>query len=152
MSKLYATLPLTCVLLGEKRLGHEATSYWSTKVSVSLYYFEEAFGFCEHLYDRLRSGLPIKYLDEVLAYERGCLELQQPRSETEAPSRQLIRFRHDPEILLSQLTNGKRPRAVPLLACTLSGSLDDAGNVQWNFVADKRKLPKTTAIVNNESH
>lgn len=142
LSKLYATLPLTCALLGKQRLGREVTLYWAARMSVSLYYFEEAFGFCDHLQARLRSGLRVVYLDEVLAYERACLELQRPRREGDAPAPRFIKFHHDPEILLNRLTHGRRPRGVPALDCTLRGELDEAGKVQWHFVSDEAKLRK----------
>lgn len=146
LSKLYATVPLTCALLGEQRLTREVNLYWAARASLSLYYFEEAFGFCDHLESRLRAGLTVAYLDEVLAYERGCIELQRPRNKGEKkPSAQVINFVHDPQILLSRLTNGRRPRAIPKLECTLSGSLDKQGKVQWHFIEDARKTPKRRA-------
>jgi hypothetical protein len=136
LSKLYATLPLTCALLGKKRLGREVKLYWAARVSVSLYFFEEAFGFCDHLAERLQSGLRVTYLDEVLAYERATLELQRPRNCEDAPAAQLVNFQHDPEILLNCLTRGQRPRAVPVLNCTLFGELDEDDKVQWHFLED----------------
>jgi hypothetical protein len=135
LSKLYATLPLTCALLGKRRLAREVTSYWEARISASLYFFDEAFGFCDHLQARLRAGWRVAYLDEVLAYERAALELQRPRTEAHAPQR--VRFQHDPEILLNSLARGERPRAVPTLPCTLLGELDADGKVQWHFLADE---------------
>jgi hypothetical protein len=143
LSKLYATLPMTCTLLGDDRLAREVGLYWSARVSVSLYYFEEAFGFCDHLQARLRSGLRVAYLDEVLAYERACLELQRPRHDGDVPAAQLVMFRHDPELLLSRLAMGRRPRAIPQLSCTLLGELDADNKMQWHFVVNvvKKKTP-----------
>jgi hypothetical protein len=149
LSKLYATLPLTCALLGKQRLGREVTLYWAARMSVSLYYFEEAFGFCDHLQARLRSGLRIVYLDEVLAYERACLELQRPRRKGDAPAPQFIKFHHDPEILLNRLTHGRRPRAVPALDCTLRGELDEAGKVQWHFMSEPPAVAGGSSQVKN---
>jgi hypothetical protein len=140
LSKLYATLPLTCALLGDERLGREVRLYWAARVSISFYFFEEAFGFCDHLEKRLRSGLRVAYLEEVLAYERASLELQSPRHNGDTPAPQLIQFQHDPEILLNRLAHGRRPRAVPALNCTLLGQLDEENKVQWNFV---KNTPKT---------
>jgi hypothetical protein len=137
LSKLYATLPLTCALLGKQRLSREVKLYWAKRISVSLYFFEEAFGFCDHLLERLSHGMRAAYLAEVIAYERASLELQRPRSNTEAPAaRQHVRFQHDPEILLTRLSHGHKPRAVPALSCTLLGELDEANKVQWHFLAD----------------
>ena len=135
LSKLYATLPLTCALLGEKRLGREASLYWAARASVSLYYFEEAFGFCDHLRAGMKAGLRIMYLDEVLAYERACLELQRPRSNADSPINYVIEFQHDPEVLLNSLVRGKKPRAVPTLKCKVLGQVTKEGEVQWHFIA-----------------
>jgi hypothetical protein len=143
LSKLYATLPLTCTLLGDGRLAREIGLYWSACVSVSLYYFEEAFGFCDHLQARLRSGLRVAYLDEVLAYERASLELQRPRRDGDVPAPQLVMFRHDPELLLGRLAAGRRPRAIPQLSCTLLGKLDAENKMLWHFVVNSTKK-KTT--------
>jgi len=134
LNKLYATLPLTCALLGKKRLSREVRLYWAARVSASLYFFEEAFGFCDHLEERLRSGLRVAYLDEVLAYERATLELQRPRNSEDAPAPQIVNFQHDPEILLNRLSRGQKPRAVPALNCTLFGQLDADEKVQWHFL------------------
>ena len=145
LSKLYATLPLTCALLGKRRLAREVRLYWAARVSVSLYFFEEAFGFCDHLEERLQSGLRVAYLDEVLAYERATLELQRPRDREDAPASQLVEFEHDPEILLNCLSRGQRPRAIPVLNCTLFGELDEDDKVQWHFLADKAKTSHAKA-------
>jgi hypothetical protein len=142
LSKLYAALPLTCALLGKRRLAREVTRYWEARLSVSLYFFDEAFGFCDHLRERLRAGWRVAYLDEVLAYERASLELQRPLQETDAHAPQRVRFRHDPEILLNSLSRGERPRAIPTLNCTLLGELDTDGKVQWHFLADERQRRK----------
>lgn len=136
LSKLYATLPLTCALLGKRRLVREVNLFWAARPSISLYYFEEAFGFCDQLKKRLRTGLKVTYLDEVMAYECGCLELRRPRSNNEAPDPQVIEFQHDPDILLNCLVRGKRPRSVPLMKSTLVGDLNDDGEVQWHFITD----------------
>jgi hypothetical protein len=136
LSKLYATLPLTCALLGEKRLGREADVYWASRVSVSLYYFEEAFGFCDHLQERLKAGLRVMYLDEVLGYERASLELQRPRGNGDSPGAYDVEFQHDPEILLNSLARGKRPRAVPKLRCSVRGRATKDEGVEWHFLSD----------------
>lgn len=137
LSKLYATLPLTSALLGEKRLGREADLYWAARVSVSLYYFEEAFGFCDHLQARLKAGLRVMYLDEVLAYERASLELQRPRGNGDSPDVYDVEFQHDPEILLNRLARGKRPRAVPMLKCSVRGHATKDEGVQWHFLSNE---------------
>jgi hypothetical protein len=142
LSKLYAMLPRTCALLGKRRLTHEVRLYWAARISVSLYFFEEAFGFCDHLQARLQAGLRVAYLEEVMTYERACLELQRPRADTDAPTAQLVKFQHDPEILLNYLSRGQKPRAVPALSCTLLGVLDENDKVQWHLLEDKAKPRK----------
>lgn len=143
LSKLYAMLPRTCALLGKQRLEREVRLYWAARISVSLYFFEEAFGFCDHLQERLHAGLRVTYLEEIMAYERACLELQRPRGNADdAPVPQLVKFQHDPEILLDRLSRGQKPRAVPALDCMLLGELDDNDKVQWHLLEDKAKPRK----------
>ena len=140
LSKLYAMLPRTCALLGKQRLAREVRLYWAARISVSLYFFAEAFAFCDHLLARLHAGLRVAYLDEVMAYERACLELQRPRGNADdAPAPQFVKFQHDPEILLDRLSRGRKPRAMPALNCILLGELDENDKVQWHLLEDKAK-------------
>lgn len=131
LTKIYTLLPLTRALLGPDRLAIEIASFWKAELPVSHYFLEEAIRFCDFLQKRISSGLRIKYLDEVVAYERANLELRWPRTSGDAPKPLVVKFDHDPTTLLTQLTKGKRPRVVPALACFLVGSLDQDGEVQW---------------------
>jgi hypothetical protein len=133
LSKLYIMLPLTRFMLGRERIFAEAQAFWRSNLPVSHYFIKEAIDFCDHLQERLRTrALRIKYLAEVVAYERAELELKRPLPRGQVPAPQLAHFRYDPLILLSALAQGRRPRAVPAHACTLVATLDTDGNVHWD--------------------
>jgi hypothetical protein len=137
LGKILALLPLTRVLLGDERLVRELRLFWAEHPPTSFYAVEESLAFCDHLQRRRRSNhLRAAYLDDVLAYERAVLELRKPRPIGERPPPQFVRFRHDPARLLNSLGEGRRPRAVPKLACAFTGVLDEDGTIDW-IVADE---------------
>ncbi|MEN3332783.1 MAG: hypothetical protein V7641_2148 [Blastocatellia bacterium] len=136
LTKIYTMLPLTRALLGPDRLAREISVFWKASPSVSHYFLEESIAFCDFLQARLGSGLRIKYLAEVIAYERANLELLRPRTGEFTPATQFIRFHHDPVTLFAQLMKGQRPRAIAARPCVLAGSLDQDGEVQWSISAD----------------
>lgn len=138
LTKIYTMLPLTRALLGPARLARELGVFWKEELPVSHYFPEEAIAFCGFLQNRLRSGLRIKYLEEVVAYERANLELRQPRTNGTSPEPQSVKFDHDPASLFTQLLSGKPPRAVPPLSCRLVGSLRQDGEVQWDFATNSQ--------------
>jgi hypothetical protein len=136
LTKIYTLLPLTRALLGPQRLATEISSFWKAELPVSHYFMEEAIAFCDFLRKRLSSGLRIKYLEEIVAYERANLTLRRPRTNGDAAEPQFVKFDHDPVTLLPLLMNGKSPRAVPALSCFLVGSLGLDGKVQWQLSTD----------------
>jgi hypothetical protein len=136
LTKIYTLLPLTRALLVPDRLAKEIGSFWKAELPVSHYFMEEAIAFCDFLRKRIRSGLRIKYLEEIVAYERANLELRRLGTNSAAPERQFVKFDHDPVTLLPQLMSGKRPRDVPALSCLLVGTLDQDGKVQWYISTD----------------
>ena len=145
LGKLRAMLPLTCQLLGSARLAREVSAFWIQHPASSFYFIPEALEFCTFLAER---KLRVKYLDEVVAYERVTLEIEKACS-TPATAQQ-IRFEHDPRILLATLASGRRPRAVPrrpsLAICRHNG----AGGIQWQLFegdlggAGTTDLPETS--------
>ena len=140
LTKLYSTVPLTRKLLGPNRLAKEVSSFWEATPSDSHYFLDESIAFCDFLKKRLRSGLRIKHLEEIVAYERANLNLRRARVDTEVPKPEIVRFRHDPITLFEQLVKGKHPRAVPERACTMIGSVNKKGEVHWRLsekVSDK---------------
>jgi hypothetical protein len=134
LTKIYTLLPLTRALLGPARLAREVGAFWKAEPSVSHYFLEEALAFCDFLQHRLRAGLRIKYLREVVAYERAHLDLQRPRPHGEAPEPQVVTFDHDPATLFEGLVRGHAPRAVPVSSCRLVGRLRHDGDVEWTAV------------------
>ena len=136
LTKIYTMLPLTRALLGPARLAKEIGSFWKAEPPVSHYFLEEAIAFCDFLQTRLRSGLRIKYLEEIVAYERANLELRRPRTNGGSPEPQFVKFDHDPVTLFTRLMRGKAPRAVPALPCWLVGSLGPDEEVQWDISTD----------------
>ncbi|HEX5735274.1 MAG TPA: hypothetical protein VF131_20765 [Blastocatellia bacterium] len=136
LTKIYTLLPLTRALLGPDHLAKEIDSFWKAELPVSHYFMEEAIAFCDFLRDRICSGLRIKYLKEVIAYERANLELRRPRTNGDVPKPQFVNFDHDPVTLFTQLMNGKCPQVVPALSCLLVGNMGQDGEVQWHISTD----------------
>jgi hypothetical protein len=129
LGKLRAMLPLTCEALGPTRLSREVAAFWSQHAPSSFYFIAEALEFCDFLAGR---KLGVKYLGEVLAYERAVLELERPR--LGAPPEQSVQFRHDPSALLATLAAGRRPRAIVKRPCIAVGSMGGGGRVTWRLV------------------
>lgn len=132
LGKLRAMLPLTCRLLGAKALARQIEAFWSRCPPSSFYFLPEALAFCRHLQ---ASGLRRRYLDEVLAYEQAALELERARRGLPPP--QVVRFRHDPSMLLGALAAGRVPRRVPLRPCAVVGRRDAEGQVRWALIDDE---------------
>lgn len=146
LGKILSLLPLTCSVMGNTRLARQVDRFWKEHSSVSFYYLEEALAFCSFIERRIRAGLRITYLEEIIAYERARLELQLPQSGDRRVEPRKVRFIHDPEQLLLSLARGRRPRAVPRRPCVLEGSLDQDGNVEWAIVLEQPKAePKADA-------
>ena len=130
LGKILSMLPLTCQILGGKRLGRELKLFWRAYPSRSFYYIDEAVAFCTFLETR-PAAMRVAYLPEVVAYERARLELQRPRlGDSQAKSLE-ISFKHDPELLLTTLAKKGRPHRIPARPCTLSGTLELDGSIRW---------------------
>jgi hypothetical protein len=129
LGKLRAMLPLTCRLLGSARLAREVTVFWARRLPSSFYFIPEALEFCSYLATR---KLRVKYLAEVIAYERTTLEME--RAGWSVPASRRIRFRHDPRILLAMLAGNRRPRAVPERPSIAVCLRDRAGQIRWKLV------------------
>jgi hypothetical protein len=136
LNKLLSMLPLTCKLLGRKKLAAEAGQFWRVRPSASFYFLDEAEAFAEYLDQRQDEGLRVAYLGDVLAYETALLILQRPRLPgVEAPVVR-VAFRHDPHLLLSMVREGLRPHAIPRFRTKLLGSADEKGEVHWTAAKD----------------
>jgi hypothetical protein len=132
LGKLLTLLPLTRTLMGSRRFAEEAQRFWDASPPSSFYFLEEALGFCDHVLERVENrALRVKYLDEVVAYERAMLELRRVRADGDSPEPQRVRFRHDPAVLLESLAAGRRPRGVAERRFDLVAAVDDQGDVQW---------------------
>jgi hypothetical protein len=129
MGKLRTLLPLTCTLLGPKRLGREVAAFWQRQPPAGFSFLPEALEFVAFLRKR---RLRMRYLDEVLAYEHATLELERVRTGAAPPQR--VVFEHDPAMLLSALAQGRRPRGVPQRRCVAIGLRDRRQQVQWALV------------------
>lgn len=127
LGKLRGLLPFTCRLLGTRRLCGELARFWRDHPPASFYFLPEAVDFCDWL---ARRRLRMRYLDDVVAYERATLELE--RARTGPPPEQRIRFRHDPTALLTALAQGRRPRGIPERPCTLVARRDTDGKTIWS--------------------
>jgi hypothetical protein len=131
LSKILTMLPMTHVLLGDELLARELARIWETHPPRGLYFREEAMQFCDHLQERL--GGFGGAVPEVASFERAQLELLDPRAGRRALARR-VRFRHDPIALLSHLAAGRRPSDVLERPCTLEGTVDGHGRIQWRVV------------------
>lgn len=129
LGKLRAMLPLTCEALGPRRLTKEVAAFWAQRPPTSFYFIPEALEFCDFLTTRRLRGV---YLDEIIAYERATLALEQPG--THAPNEQAVRFRHEPSLLLACLASGRRPRSIPDRNCTAFGIRGQDGRAHWRLV------------------
>jgi len=134
LGKILSMLPLTCIVLGGKRLGRELNMFWRAYPSRSFYYIEEAVAFCNFLATRPNT-MRVAYLGEIVAYERARLELQRPRLGDSSSASQEVSFNHDPQLLLTTLAQRQRPRRIPARPCTLTGTLESDGSIQW-LIAD----------------
>lgn len=128
LGKLRALLPMTCQLLGNRRLAREVAAFWQTRPPSSFYYIPEALEFCEFLATR---RLRVKYLPEVLAYERATLELERARIDEPAP--QLVHFEHDPVPLLAALAQGRAPRGLARRPAIAQGLRGADGHAEWRL-------------------
>lgn len=127
LSMLTNTLPRTCKALGHDGIRQVVHAYWLEQPSRSLLYVQEALRFGAWALPRLRrdaGGHP--FLPEVLEAELAMLDLaRQELWETPVPASEeggvprlhphyrVIRFRHDPDILLSELAEGRVPTDLP---------------------------------------
>lgn len=132
LGKLRALLPLTCRAMGLRRLSREVAAFWQARPASSFSFLPEALDFCAFLTRRRLRG---KYLPEVIAYERAVLELEQAR--VGAPPVQLVVFRHDPNILLSVLSQGRTPRGIPPRRCIAVGRRSALGKVEWRLASGR---------------
>ncbi|MFN7944913.1 MAG: hypothetical protein U0Z53_06150 [Blastocatellia bacterium] len=131
LTKLYNLLPLTCQVLGADRLAAEASAYWHSSLPVSHYFLEECLGFCQHLKRRMRSGLRVKYLAEVVAYECATLELRAAHLAGELTAVRAVDFRCDAVTLFEQLAAKRRLRGIPRCECRLIGQIEPDGSINW---------------------
>jgi len=132
LTKLYSALPLTRRLIRPTRLAELIGDFWDANPPISHYFIDEAIAFCDFLEDRIQSGLDVKYLAEIVRYERANLSLRRPQNANSRASVS-VEFGYDPIILFRKLANGTRPRAVPERKCSLVGSVNEKGEVEWRL-------------------
>lgn len=145
VTPIYTLLHLTCVLLVD-RLKDELEQYWATTDLRDLEFRPETERFAAHLRRRMTDGaIKDPFLAEILDLEiaanelryaprqRVLDELRQDGESREgpdlAPLMRVVRFSHDPDVLLRCLASGRRPEAVPLRECFVRLSMAD-GNLQ----------------------
>ena len=129
LGKLRAMLPLTCQVLGNRRLSREVAAFWALRPPSSFYFIPEAIQFCDFIASR---RLRLTYLAEVLAYERATLEIERARVDEPAP--QTVQFEHDPSALLAALLAGRMPRGIERRISTAHGQRGPDGRAQWCLV------------------
>lgn len=131
LNKLLSSLPLTCRLLGQRRLAAETRMFWAKRPSASFYFLEEAYAFAEHLQARMGQGLKVAYLGDVLAYEMALLILKRPLAPGEQPPIVEVTFRCDPRALLAAIQSGGRPSRIERAHTRLMAWADERGEVHW---------------------
>lgn len=136
LGKVRALLPLTCRLLGPRRLTRELAAFWDSTPPAGFSFLPEALAFCDFLAARKPR---VKYLHDVLGYERATLELERARQDAPAPQR--LRFAHDPQALLSTLAAGRRPRGIAARACMAIGTRAADGRIAWQLGPETKAQP-----------
>jgi hypothetical protein len=129
LGKLRTMLPLTCQLLGNRRLAREVAAFWQQRPPSSFYFIPEAIEFCDFIAAR---RLRLKYLPEVLTYERATLEIERARVDEPAPQR--VSFAHDPSALLAALLGGRTPRGIARRPSIVQGQRGPDGRAQWRVL------------------
>jgi len=132
LNKLLSSLPLTCRLLGQRRLAAEAKAFWERRPSASFYFLEEANAFAEYLEGRMSEGLRVPYLGDVLAYETALLILKRPLMPGERSPVVAVTFTHDPRALLTAMQTGRRPHKIQRARVNLLAWADESGDVHWS--------------------
>lgn len=130
LGKILTLLPLTCTLLGDDGLAAQAKAFWQVRPCDSFYSFGEALAFCRYLEEVAVSG-DVPYLDEVVGYERAMLELTAANQTGEVLSR-VVKFRHNPAVLLGSLAEGQHPTKVAEMFCELVATVDGRGTIAWS--------------------
>lgn len=129
LGKILSLLPLSCTLLGDDYLAREAKAFWNVNPPDSFYPLGEALAFCRYLKES-RISKEVAYLKEVVEYEEAMLELSAAKATGEELSR-VVRFSHNPAVLLCSLRAGRPPRDVPEMPCDVVAKLDDQGVISW---------------------
>lgn len=122
LSMLSRTLPRTCTALGSEGIRDWVHAYWQEQLPRSLLYIREGIRFAHWALARMREqGIDNPFLPEVLEAELALLELsrqelwsQEPEAIADGKPRlhphcRIARFRHDPDLLLSELGAGRVP-------------------------------------------
>lgn len=124
LATLSNALPRTCRALGAEGVRELATAYWRDNLPRNYFYAQEAARFGAFALERLRSGeTSYRYLPEVLLAELAILELGfgVPWSADPEPGLapgmllrldprcRIVRFDHDPDVLLPALKAGLPP-------------------------------------------
>jgi hypothetical protein len=131
LSMLATTLSKTCAALGPQQLKEVVHRYWETYPPQDYYYEREAFRFGEYLLALLREGrLENEYVEQVLNLELNVLALKKASASQASESNpdlgdpaaaypalnplcRVVPFDHDPETLLTALSQDQVPEALP---------------------------------------
>lgn len=132
LSMLSNTLPRTCRVLGSRGLKEMVQGYWSDHPPETQIYLREALRFADYLLARLRDGALVNaFVQEVLETELAMLHLgraggawqpmEEPQPTADPGSRVLrlhplcrvVRYRHDPDVVLQALDAKRIPDSLP---------------------------------------
>ena len=167
ITPIYTLLHYTCVTLGD-RLGATLDAYWAATELRDLEFKHEIHRFARFLGDQIEQGaIADPFLAEVLEFEIALNELRfAPRrailrqlarqigtaSQSQDlrihPLMRVVRFRHEPALLLDALARGRVPRELPdaesylLLSVlgegvTVHGLEPEPGGILWQLQRDR---------------
>ena len=129
LGKIITLLPLTRRLLGDAVLAREARRFWAEQPPRTFYALDEALAFAAALLGR---RLRNPFVEEVVGFERALLELRRPRPAHHGPRSEVVRFGHDPRLVLGALSAGRRPpRRLRGRRCALVASIASDGTLDW---------------------
>jgi hypothetical protein len=133
LGQILTLLPLTRSLLGDIVLGREVRRFWAEAPPRTFYALDEAEAFAD---DLLRRRLHNPFVEEVVGFERAMLQLRRARPGNRPAPPQIIRFRHDPRVVLGALAAGRYPpRRLRERPCVLRATLSSDGSVEWSAVS-----------------
>jgi hypothetical protein len=116
VTPLYTLLHSTCMVLG-RDLHRMLDAYWASSELRDLEFRHEIDHFAHFLKQRLAAGeIASPFVREILEFEVAVnhLRFAPKRTQRDGPLVRVVRFHHDPALLLTSLARGVVPVVLPL--------------------------------------